>query len=126
MLKWLGGAFSEMDGHGQGTLMPPGLALNLFVTTTDINGYNRQIPISDPPAINTVVNKHVFEFHHRDGVGNLDSTHNPALAFAARATSCFPARFPRRRSPTSSTSSRAKASRRSSAASTSSPTHRST
>ena len=30
--------------------MPPGLALNLFVTTTDINGYNRQIPIADPPA----------------------------------------------------------------------------
>ena len=62
MLKWLGGAFSEMDGHGQGSLMPPGLALNLFVTTTDINGYNRQIPIANPPAINTVVNKHVFEF----------------------------------------------------------------
>jgi patatin-related protein len=94
MLKWLGGAFSEMDGHGQGTLMPPGLALNLFVTTTDINGYNRQIPIADPPAINTVVNKHVFEFHDRDGVGNLDSGHNPALAFAARATSCFPGAFP--------------------------------
>jgi patatin-related protein len=94
MLKWLGGAFSEMDGHGKGTLMPPGLALNLFVTTTDINGYNRQIPIADPPAINTVVNKHVFEFRDRDGVGNLDSTHNPALAFAARATSCFPGAFP--------------------------------
>jgi patatin-related protein len=94
MLKWLGGAFSEMDGKGQGTLMPPGLTMDLFVTTTDINGYNRQIPIADPPAINTIVNKHVFEFHDRDGVGNLDSTHNPALAFAARATSCFPGAFP--------------------------------
>jgi patatin-related protein len=94
MLKWLGGAFSEMDGHGQGTLLPPGLALNLFVTTTDINGYNRQFPIADPAAINTVVNKHVFEFTARDGVGNLDSTHNHALAFAARATSCFPGAFP--------------------------------
>jgi patatin-related protein len=94
MLKWLGGAFSEMDGHAQGSLMPPGLALDLFVTTTDINGYNRQIPIADPAAINTVVNKHVFEFRDRDGVGNLDSDHNPALAFAARATSCFPGAFP--------------------------------
>jgi patatin-related protein len=94
MLKWLGGAFSEMDGHGQGTLMPPGLALNLFVTTTDINGYNRQVPIADPTAINTVVNKHVFEFTDRDGVGNLDGAHNHALAFAARATSCFPGAFP--------------------------------
>src|SRR3954454_4175790 len=45
MLKWLGGAFGDMDGKSKGTLMPPGLALNLFVTTTDINGYNRQIPI---------------------------------------------------------------------------------
>jgi hypothetical protein len=50
MLKWLGGAFSEMDGHGQGSLMPPGMTLNLFVTTTDIHGYNRQLPIADPPA----------------------------------------------------------------------------
>ena len=94
MLKWLGGAFSEMDGHSQGSLMPPGLTLNLFVTTTDIHGYNRQLPIADPPAINTVVNKHVFEFFDRDGAGNLDSDHNPALAFAARATSCFPGAFP--------------------------------
>jgi patatin-related protein len=94
MLKWLGGAFADMDGHVGGSLMPSGLTLNLFVTTTDINGYNRQIPIADPPAINTVVNKHVFEFSDRDGAGNLDSEHNPALAFAARATSCFPGAFP--------------------------------
>lgn len=94
MLKWLGGAFSEMDGKSQGSLMPAGLTLNLFVTTTDINGYNRQLPIADPPAINTVVNKHVFEFFDRDGAGNLDSGHNSALAFAARATSCFPGAFP--------------------------------
>jgi patatin-related protein len=94
MLKWLGGAFGEMDGKSNGSLMPPGLTLNLYVTTTDIHGYNRQLPIVDPPAINTVVNKHVFEFHDRDGAGNLDSSHNPALAFAARATSCFPGAFP--------------------------------
>jgi patatin-related protein len=94
MLKWLGGAFSEMDGKSQGSLMPAGLMLNLFVTTTDINGYNRQLPIADPPAVNTVVNKHVFEFFDRDGAGNLDSGHNSALAFAARATSCFPGAFP--------------------------------
>jgi predicted acylesterase/phospholipase RssA len=94
MLKWLGGAFGDMDGKSQGTLMPDGLALNLFVTTTDINGYTRQIPISDPPAIGTVINKHVFEFAARDGEGNLDESHNAALAFAARATSCFPGAFP--------------------------------
>src|SRR4051812_22192088 len=94
MLKWLGGAFGDMDGKSKGTLMPPGLALNLFVTTTDINGYTRQILISDPPAVSTVINKHVFEFASRDGEGNLDESHNSALAFAARATSCFPGAFP--------------------------------
>jgi len=94
MLAWLGTAFGDMDGKGRGTLMPPGLALNLFVTTSDINGYSRRLPIADPPAVSTVVNRHVFEFVDRDGQGNLDAGHNPALAFAARATSCFPGAFP--------------------------------
>jgi len=74
--------------------MPTGLTLNLYVTATDIHGYNRPLPVADPPAVNTVVNKHVFEFFGRDATGNLDSTHNSALAFAARATSCFPGAFP--------------------------------
>jgi patatin-related protein len=94
MLAWLGTAFGDMDGKSAGSLMPPGLALNLFVTTTDINGYSRTLPVNDPPAISTVVNRHVFEFVDRDGEGNLDGGHNSALAFAARATSCFPGAFP--------------------------------
>ena len=94
MLKWINEAFSDMDGKSKGTLMPPGLTLNLYVTTTDIHGYNRPLPVADPPAVNTVVNKHVFEFYNREGTGNLDGTHNAALAFAARATSCFPGAFP--------------------------------
>ena len=94
MLRWLGGAFAEMDGKGDGTLLPRGVALKLFVTTTDINGYTRQIPISDPAEVGTVINKHVFEFGAEDGPGNLGEEHNPALAFAARATSCFPGAFP--------------------------------
>jgi len=83
-----------MDGKSAGTLLPPGLTLNLYVTTTDINGYTRRIPIADPAEVGTVINKHVFEFQARDGHGNLDEAHNPALAFAARATSCFPGAFP--------------------------------
>ena len=94
MLKWINEAFSDMDGKSKGSLMPPGLTLNLFVTTTDIHGYNRPLPVADPPAVNTVVNKHVFEFFDRQGTGNLDGAHNGALAFAARATSCFPGAFP--------------------------------
>jgi patatin-related protein len=91
MLRWLGSAFADMDGKQKGTLMPPGLTLNLFVTTTDIHGYNRQLPITDPPAVSTVVNKHVFEF---SGNGTFGKEQNDALAFASRATSCFPGAFP--------------------------------
>lgn len=94
MLGWVTTALDEMDDGSQGSLLPAGLVLNLFVTTTDFYGYNRRIPIAGPPAISVVVNKHVFEFAHRDGVGNLDDIHNPALAFAARATSSFPGAFP--------------------------------
>src|SRR3954471_3915497 len=94
MLKWINEAFSDMDGKAKGSLMPNGLTLNLFVTATDIHGYNRTLPVADPPAVNTVVNKHVFEFYDRQGAGNLDGAHNGALAFAARATSCFPGAFP--------------------------------
>lgn len=90
MLRWLGTAFADMNGKSAGTLMPAGLPLNLFVTTTDMNGYTRQIPIADPAEIGTVINKHVFEF----GLGSFDAAHDPALAFAARATSCFPGAFP--------------------------------
>src|SRR5207245_786177 len=85
MLKWLGGAFGEMDGHAQGSLMPPGLAQNLFVTTTDINGYNRQIPIADPPAINTVVNKHVFEFRDRGPAARPPAPYGASAGRCGRA-----------------------------------------
>lgn len=90
MLRWLGGAFADMDGKSKGTLLPPGLELDLFVTATDMQGYTRQIPIADPAEIGTVINKHVFQF----GLSSLDEAHDPALAFAARATSCFPGAFP--------------------------------
>lgn len=94
MLGWLRQAFEEMDRESRGTLLPQGLMLNLFVTTTDMHGLNRRIPIADPPAITTVVNKCVFEFANRDLVGNLDAAHNPAIAFSARASSSFPGAFP--------------------------------
>jgi patatin-related protein len=93
MLGWVRTAFADMDAKRGTTLMPAGLMLQLFVTTTDIHGYARGIPIADPKQITTVVNKHVFEFRHRDDVGNLDESHNPALGFSARATSSFPGAF---------------------------------
>src|SRR3954452_23469419 len=61
MLKWINEAFSDMDGKAKGSLMPNGLTLNLFGTETDLHGYTRPPRVADPPAVNTVVNKHVFE-----------------------------------------------------------------
>ena len=69
MLKWINEALQRHGRQGKGSLMPPGLTLNLFVTATDIHGYNRPLPVADPPAVNTVVNKHVFEFYDRQGTG---------------------------------------------------------
>jgi len=94
ILGWLQDALDEMDANARESLMPPGLRLDLFVTTTDAYGWDRPIPIEDPHFVTTLVNKVVFAFHDRDGVGNLDAEHTPALAFAARATSCFPGAFP--------------------------------
>lgn len=94
ILGWLQDALVDMDGKANGSLMPPGLTIDLLVTTTDIYGWNRPIPIKDPALVTTVVNKHVLAFHDRDGFGTLDSDHSPALAFAARSTSCFPGAFP--------------------------------
>lgn len=92
MLRWLGTAFAKMNENPKPTLMPPGLALNLFVTTTDMHGYTRRIPIENPATIETVINKCVLRFHDRDGSGNILGG-DPALAWAARATSCFPGAF---------------------------------
>ncbi|HET7566530.1 MAG TPA: patatin-like protein [Gaiellaceae bacterium] len=95
MLAWIGGAFARMEKERKGaTLLPPGLALELFVTTTDLHGYPRGIPIADPPTVDSVVNKVVLRFAHRDGAGNLDAAHDAALGLAARASSSFPGAFP--------------------------------
>lgn len=107
MSEWLYEALAGMDQQGrtQGdpeTLMPPGHLLQLFVTMTDFYGYNRDVILTDPDpdpktkprAISDWRHRHVLEFRHRDGRGDFGSGDNPALAFSARATSCFPGAFP--------------------------------
>jgi patatin-related protein len=75
------------------TLMPEGHALELFVTTTDFTGMVRQVQAYSPKIVSDVVHRHVLTFrslpHDRFG-----GESNPELAFAARATSCFPGAFP--------------------------------
>jgi len=75
------------------SLMPEGTALDLLVTTTDFHGYNRQAVIWDPPVVHDEQHRHVFHFTTAEGGVGFGSRESLALAFAARATSCFPGAF---------------------------------
>ena len=99
MSRWIYGALRDMDSGGSEpadlqTLMPPGHLLELFVTTTDFYGYDRDLIIGDPPLIHDHAHRHVFAFRHGDGDDHFSKAFNGALAFSARATSCFPGAFP--------------------------------
>ena len=100
MSVWLYDALRSMDEGGPSpaglpTLMPPGHELQLFVTMTDFYGYDRQITIADPKLAHDRRHRHVFEFRFdNNGTDLFTGDHNLGLAFAARATSCFPGAFP--------------------------------
>jgi len=110
MCRLLYGALSAMDERrldmpgATGSLLPPAMSLELFVTATDVRGHRRYIPISnrvaggeDHRVVSDLTHRHVMRFSldprrgtdHFSGVAN-----NIALAFSARATSCFPGAFP--------------------------------
>jgi patatin-related protein len=99
MSRWIYGALRDMDGGGSDpadlqTLMPPGHLLELFVTTTDFYGYDRDLIIGDPKLIHDHSHRHVLAFRYGDGDDHFSKAFNAALAFSARATSCFPGAFP--------------------------------
>ena len=99
MSRWIYGALRDMDGGGSEpadlqTLMPPGHLLELFVTTTDFYGYDRDLIIGDPKLIHDHSHRHVLAFRYGDGDDHFSKAFNAALAFSARATSCFPGAFP--------------------------------
>jgi patatin-related protein len=107
MSEWLYEALDAMDEQARTpgeppTLMPPRHLLQLFVTMTDFYGYNREIVLLDPDAdrssktvpISDWRHRHVLEFRHGPGRNDFGPTDNAALAFSARATSCFPGAFP--------------------------------
>ncbi|MCC5885952.1 MAG: patatin-like protein [Gammaproteobacteria bacterium] len=84
---------------GQASLLPPGLPLELFVTTTDFWGHPQTIPLHDPPEVREREHRHILHFRHwfaQAGgvVSQLGADQLPSLAFAARATSSFPGAFP--------------------------------
>ena len=64
------------------------------MTTTDFYGYDRDLIIGDPPLIHDHSHRHVLAFRHGDGDDHFSKAFNRALAFSARATSCFPGAFP--------------------------------
>jgi patatin-related protein len=81
------------------SLLPSGQGLDLFVTVTDYNGYRQLLQIHDPPLIYELEHRHVLHFQYRrraDGTveSDFDLDNAAGLAFAARATSCFPGAFP--------------------------------
>ncbi len=100
MSRWLYDALAGMDDGGSTpaevtTLMPEGHLLELFVTVTDFYGYDRQVPIYQPPLVHDSRHRHVLGFSYEEGLqDDLSERGNGGLAFAARTTSCFPGVFP--------------------------------
>src|SRR5438270_861132 len=52
ILGWIHEALQTMDATGTPgrTLMPSDHPLDLFVTTTDVDGRRRRVPVDDPPS----------------------------------------------------------------------------
>lgn len=81
------------------SLLPSGQGLDLFVTLTDFNGYQRTMQIHNPPIIHEREHRHHLHFKYRrrqSGAieSDFEMANAPALAFAARATSSIPGAFP--------------------------------
>jgi patatin-related protein len=99
MYTWVVEALRDMDASrkengGPKTLLPEGHPLELRVPITDFYGYDRAVPTFDPKRVTDRWHRHVMRFRSLDGRGQLDPDYNERLAFAARATSCFPVAFP--------------------------------
>jgi patatin-related protein len=118
MCRLLYGALSAMDERRPGapgaapgsqqetrrSLLPPAMSLELFVTATDVRGHRRYIPITnrvaggeDHRVVSDLTHRHVMRFSldPRQGTDHFSGrANNIALAFSARATSCFPGAFP--------------------------------
>ena len=98
MTKWLHDALTDMDvtapsPRGLTSLVPPGNQLDLFVTITDLYGYQRSVGLDWPQWVYEGRHRHALDFHYESG-GADDFSDNGGLAFAARTTSSFPAVFP--------------------------------
>jgi patatin-related protein len=84
-------------------LLPPTSSLELFVTMTDARGHRRYLPIGnrrlggEPLVVSDLTHRHVVRFALDPSRGEdvfAGGANDAALAFSARATSCFPGAFP--------------------------------
>jgi patatin-related protein len=87
----------------QDRLVPPTSSLELFVTMTDARGHRRYLPIGnsrlggEPLIVSDLSHRHVVRFALDTKRGEdhfAGGANDAALAFSARATSCFPGAFP--------------------------------
>src|SRR5215218_4062800 len=97
---WAAVAPERPDREG---LLPPTTSLELFVTMTDARGHRRYLPIGnrrlggEPLVVSDLTHRHVVRFALDPSRGEdhfAGGANDAALAFSARATSCFPGAFP--------------------------------
>ncbi|MCW5704067.1 MAG: patatin-like protein [Bradyrhizobium sp.] len=86
-------------GEETSSLLPSEQGLDLFVTLTDFNGYQRTMQLHNPPIIHEREHRHRLHFRYRKRPSgaiesDFEMSNAPALAFAARATSSIPGAFP--------------------------------
>ena len=91
-------AMGDPSSRGR-SLLPAGLALDLFVTVTDFFGFKKETPIHDPPTVIEREHRQVIQLKYRQWpagteISDFDRDNIPALAFSSRATSSFPGAFP--------------------------------
>jgi patatin-related protein len=101
MARWLYDAIHTMGSPDPalpaGGLVPAGLPLRLFVTTTDLVGSARVVDCGDGAGTLLADRdyRHVLRFSHQPGgASDFGAGGAAALALAARATSSFPGMFP--------------------------------
>src|SRR4051794_823930 len=90
--RLLYGAINDMDPKTPGTLIPHGGSLDLYVTLTDLHGFEVLVPTGAGGASQRD-RQHAQVLHFAEKDGDLAKGTAADLAFAARATASFPGAF---------------------------------
>jgi patatin-related protein len=94
MCQLLHSALEKMEAV-EPSLVRADESLDLFVTTTDVHGYETVVPSGAGGASHTdMAYRQLLRFHYDQGQAGGDFSAVSALAFAARATASFPGAFP--------------------------------